>query len=123
MQLENGLKVYMCSIYDEGWMISTLEARDIILAHDEDEARATICARWGVRKNKKGLKIEEVPFTRAKVVYKTQTELIHSTDYRVGLGHFDDSHYGKVRRCYCGKCNKEIVTLADFCKNCGAYLR
>ena len=101
MKLENGLKVYMCSIYDEGWMISTLEARDIILAHDESEARATICARWGVRKNKKGLKIEEIPFTRAKVVYKTQTELIHSTDYRVGLGHFDDSHYGKVRLLLC----------------------
>ena len=122
--MENaGLKVYKCSIYDEGWMISTLEAREIILAHDEVEARAMICQQWQIRKNKKGLKIEEIPFVRAKYVTKTQTELIHSTDYRPGLGHWDDSHYGKVTRHYCGNCKEEIKTLSDFCKNCGAYLK
>jgi hypothetical protein len=122
MKLESGLKVYMCSIYDEGWMTSTLEQRDIILARSEEEARMTICARWQVRKNKKGLKIEEIPFVKAKRVAKTQEELIRSTDYRPGLGHWDDSHYGKVTRYYCSKCGKEIVTLADFCKHCGSYL-
>lgn len=123
MQLENGLKIFKCSIYDEGWMTSTLEAREIILAHDEEEARAMICRQWQVRKNKKGLKIEEIPFVRAKYITKTQTEIIHDTDYNVGLGHFDTSYYGKVTRHYCSKCQSEIKTLSNFCKSCGAYLR
>lgn len=122
-QLANGLHVYLCSIYDEGWMTSSLQQRDVVLANSEEEARLTICARWQIRKNKKGLKIEEVPFVTAKLIAKTQTELVPSTDYRPGLGHWDDSHYDSVTRYYCGKCNKELVTMSDFCKNCGSHLR
>jgi hypothetical protein len=121
--LQNGLKVYKCSIYEEGWGTEYLQEREIILAHDADEARAMICRQWQVRKNKKGLKIEEIPFNVAKYVTKTKTELIPETSYNVGLGHFDTSHYGKVTRYYCGHCNSEIKTLSNFCKSCGSYLK
>jgi predicted nucleic acid binding AN1-type Zn finger protein len=80
-----------------------------------------ICARWQIRKNKKGLEIEEIPFIRAKREAKTKTEIIPSTDYRPGLGTYDDSYYGKVTRYYCSKCGKEVTTLANFCKECGSY--
>ena len=122
MKLEAGLKVFLCSIYEEGWGITTLEKRDVVLAHNEEEARATICYRWQIRKNKKGLKIEEIPFVKAKRISKTQEKLIHSADYRPGLGTWDSSHYGKVTRYYCSECKEEIKTFANFCKHCGAYL-
>lgn len=120
--LEPGLKVFMCSIYEDGWSSMYLKQRDIVLAHSEEEARLTICARWQIRKNKKGLEITEIPFVVAKRIAKTQTELIPSTDYRPGLGTWDTSHYGKVTRYYCSHCNKEIETLSTFCKSCGSYL-
>lgn len=121
--LTNGLKVYKCSIYDEGWMTSSLVKREIILARSEEEARATVCRQWQIRKNKKGLEIEEIPFVVAKKIAKNKTELIHSTDYRPGLGHWDTSHYGDVTRHFCEKCEKEINLYDDFCKSCGAYLK
>ena len=123
MKLEPGLKVYMCSIYADGWGTVSLEKRDIVLAHDEDEARATICYRWQIRKNKKGLTIEEIPFVQAKRIAKTQEELIPSTDYRPGLGTWDSSHYGKVTRYYCSHCNKEVKTFRTFCEHCGSYFK
>jgi type II restriction/modification system DNA methylase subunit YeeA len=116
------MKAYKCSLYEIGWNVSYLIQREIILAVDEIQARKQICEQWGIRKNKKGLEIEEITFERVNKITRTKTELIKSTDYRCGLGVFDDSHYGEVTRYYCEKCENEVDIHDAFCKNCGGYL-
>lgn len=93
----------------------------VVIAFTEDDARRVIASKLGLRRNAAGLSVEKIPYNEAKRVTKTQTELIHSVDYRNGLGHWDSSHYGKVSRTYCSHCNKEIKSASDFCVECGAY--
>lgn len=95
--------------------------RTIVIAPTKEDARRIICSRFGLRKNAAGLDIDEIPYTEAQRVSSTKTELIPSTAYRPGLGHWDDSHYGSVTRHYCSKCKKEIHDHGDFCLYCGAF--
>lgn len=94
----------------------------VVIAVDEADARRIIASKLGLRKNAAGLDVYEIEYHEAKRVTKTQTELVHSTDYRPGLGRWDDSHYGNVTRHYCSHCNKEIKVASDFCVECGAYI-
>lgn len=115
------MKVYKCSLYEQGWNVRYLIQREIILAVDEIQARNQICEQWEIRKNKKGLEIEEIPFIKTKREAKAQQELIHSTEYRYPWGEVDTSHYGNVTRYYCKNCGTEVDIYDAFCKNCGGY--
>jgi hypothetical protein len=117
-----GPKIFKVSLYEKGWDRDYLQKRTVVLAMDEADARSIVCKQWEIRKNAKGLTIEAVPYVKAKRVSKTQTELIHSTDYRPGLGTWDSSHYGNVTRCFCSACKSEVSTKDTFCMNCAAYL-
>ena len=121
MNVNAGPKIFKVSLYESGWMQNYLKQRTVVIAMDENEARTIVCKQWEICRNAKGLTIEEVPYVNAKRVYKTKTELIRSTDYRPGLGTWDDSHYGDVTRCYCSACNSEVSKEA-FCNSCAAYL-
>lgn len=116
------MKLFRCEIEVQGWGTVYSEDRVHILAEDEESARQIYCLQNGFRKNKKGMKIREIPLEHSEVFSETRTELIHSTDYRPGLGTFDDSHYGKVTRHYCSKCKKEVFASNTFCSCCGANL-
>lgn len=122
MNVNAGPKIFKVSLYENGWMTSYLRQRTVVLAMDENEARTMVCKQWGIRRNAKGLTIEEVPYIKAKRTKTTKTELIRSTDYRPGLGTWDDSHYGDVTRCYCSACKSEVSTTDTFCMSCAAYL-
>lgn len=93
----------------------------VVIAVDLEDAKRIIGSRLGLRKNAAGLSVYEVEYKEAKRVSKTKVELIRSTNYRPGLGHWDDSHYGDVKRSYCSQCNAEIRTTGDFCVECGSY--
>lgn len=93
----------------------------VVIAVDEADARRIIGSKLGLRKNAAGLDVHQVEYHEAKHVTKKKTELIHSTNYRPGLGRWNDSHYGEVKRSYCSHCNAEVRTPGDFCVECGAY--
>lgn len=116
------MKLFGCEIEIQGWGTVYSEDRTHILAENAESARAIYCQQNGFRKNKKGMKIREIPFEHSEVFSETRTELIRSTDYRPGLGTFDDSHYGDVTRHYCSKCKKEVSAHDTFCNRCGANL-
>lgn len=115
------MKQFRCRIVSEGWMTVCTEQQDFVFAVDEKHAREIICSRWHIRRNAKGLRIEEIPFVTAERIALTKTELISETSYRCGLGTWDSSHYGEVTRHYCSKCKKEINEIDQLCNNCGAY--
>lgn len=115
------MKQFKCILVTEGWMTDFIDKKEYIFAIDESHAREIICKRWQVRKNKKGLRIEEVSFVTAEKIARTQTELVHETTYAYWLGNYDSSHYAEVTRHYCSKCGKEVQEANPLCPHCGAY--
>lgn len=115
------MKQFKCLLVTEGWMTDCIDRQEYIFAVDEAHAREIICKQWKIRKNKKGLRIKEVPFVTAEKISHTKTELISETSYAYWLGYYDSSYYGKVTRYYCGKCNKEVRSTDRLCTYCGAH--
>ena len=115
------MKQFECLLVEEGWMTDWIEKEEYIFANDKYHAREIICKKWGVRKNKKGLRITEIPFTTAEKISRTKTELVHETSYAYWLGNYDSSYYSEVTRYYCSKCGKEVKNTDQLCQHCGAY--
>ena len=114
------MKQFRCAIYTEGWMTEYLEKQTYVLAENEEDARKIVCKMWGIRRNKKGLRISEAPVVYTKRVAKTQEELVEETSWNHWLGDHDTSHWSKVTRFYCKKCNHEVFSSKQ-CEHCGAY--
>lgn len=107
------LKIFRCSYDDNVYHV---------IAPNEDKARIICRERYGIRKNAAGFYVEEVPYVEATCFSKKQNELVHSTDYRPGLGHWDSSHYSDVLHYYCGKCGKDLRgNRPEFCPCCSSY--
>ena len=117
------MKLYCCKIVEQGWGTEYTQEKDFIWAKDEQEARDRICKRWQIRKNKKGLRIEEVSVSHARVIKKTRTVQKTEMLWNSFLQQLEPSSYITDETYHiCSNCRGEISYAASVCKHCGALL-
>lgn len=118
------MNLYCCRIVEQSWCTEYTTEKDYIWALDEKEAREIICKQWQIRRNKKGLRIEEVQIVRAHPIKKkrqvTKTESVwNSFMQRSELqSYWTDETYH-----VCSKCGSEVSYAASICKYCGALFK
>ena len=118
------MKLYCCKIVEQGWGTEFCTEKDYIWATDEAEAREIICRLWEIRRNKKGLRIEEVPVVRANVIKKTRQAVKTDTVWNSFLQMREESSYYTNETFYiCNKCRGEISYAASNCRHCGALFK
>ena len=115
------MNLYCCRIVEEGWGTEYTQEKDFIWAQDLDEARKLICQKWQIRKNKKGLRIEEVPVVRADM-RKNKRRIVETEPiWNSFLQMSETQSYWSDETYYtCSKCGGEVSSSASICKRCGA---
>lgn len=118
------MNLYCCSIVEDGWGTEYTIKKDFIWAIDEKEARDLICKCWQIRRNKKGLRIEEVQIKRADIKKKSRTvektEMVWNSFLQIQEPCSfvtDETYY------ICSACRGEVSYAASICKHCGALFK
>ena len=115
------MNLYCCRIVEEGWGTEYTQEKDFIWAQDLEEARKLICKRWKIRKNKKGLKIEEVPVVRAKREKETLEIIKTERVWNSFLQMSEVQEYWTDETIYvCSECKGEVKRDHACCRHCGA---
>ena len=115
------MNLYCCRLVEEGWDTEYTQEKDFIWAEDLDEARKLICKKWHIRKNKKGLRIEEVSITRATKQKGRKKVLKTEQVWNSFLQMSETQSYWSDEIVYtCSECGKEIKHYHACCKHCGA---
>lgn len=118
------MNLYCCKIVEQSWGIEYCVEKNFIWAKDLDEARQVICKQWQVRKNKKGLQIEEIPAIRANAIKKKRTVVKTATTWNSFLQLAEDhSYYADETYHICSKCRGEVSYVSSLCPHCGALLK
>lgn len=116
--------LYCCKIEEDGWGVVYTTQKEYIFANDIDDARITICRQWGIRKNKKGLRIEEVKPHYAKITQKTTNDLVTEKVWNTFMQHaFEEKSYKRITHYFCSECTGEIEKTTKICTHCGAFIR
>ena len=117
------MKFFMCALYETGWCTDYLQKSECIFANDIDDARAKMAKAWGIRKNAKGYRVEEIPYIPTFRYSKTKQELESENNWNSFLQMNETTTYWtRKKRYYCGHCNKEISKDAKWCDHCGAMI-
>ena len=118
------MNLYCCRIVEEGWGTEYTTKKDFIWAQDPQEARDIICKQWQIRRNKKGLSIEEVQIVRANPIKKKRrvikTESVWNSFMQMNE---DQSYWSDETYHVCSKCGGEVSYAASVCKHCGALFK
>lgn len=118
------MNLYCCRIVEQGWGTEYTTEKDYLWAEDEKEARELICKQWQIRRNKKGLRIEEVSIKRANPIKKirqvTKTESVWNSFLQRSeiQSYWSDETYH-----VCSKCGGEVSYAASICRHCGALFK
>lgn len=117
------MNIYCCRLIEQVWGTEYCIEKDFIWATDPEDAKQTICERWHIRKNKKGLQIEEIPVERATAQLKKRQVVKTATTWNSFLQIPEDySYLGDETYYTCSKCKKEFFHIHDLCPHCGALL-
>ena len=117
------MNLYCCRIVEEGWGTEYTLEKEYIWAADEKDARELICKRWQIRRNKKGLRIEEVPIVRADIIKKERRTIKTESVWNSFMQMNETQSYWADETYYvCSKCEKEVSYGASICEHCGAIL-
>lgn len=118
------MNLYCCKIVEQGWGTEYTTEKDYIWALDEKEARELICKQWQIRRNKKGLRIEEVQIVRANPIKKKRrvikTESVWNSFMQMNE---DQSYWSDETYHVCSKCGGEVSYAASICRHCGALFK
>lgn len=118
------MNLYCCRLVEDGWCVEYTIEKDYLWANDEKEARDLICKRWQIRRNKKGLRIEEAPVTRANPIKKkrhvTKKESVWNSFMQMNE---DQSYWTDETYHVCSKCGGEVSYAASICRHCGALFK
>ena len=118
------MNLYCCKIVEQGWGTEYTTEKDYIWALDEKEARELICKRWQIRRNKKGLRIEEVQIVRANPIKKKRrvlkTEYVWNSFMQMSE---EQSCWSDETYHICSKCRGEVSYAASICRHCGALFK
>ena len=119
------MTLYCCKIVEQGWGTEYTMEKEFLWADDPQEARELICKQWQIRRNKKGLRIEEVPINRAGILKKTdhnvlKTERVWNSFLQMNE---DCSYYTDETYHICSRCKGRVSYVASICKHCGALFK
>ena len=115
------MNLYCCRLVEEGWGTEYTKEKDFIWAQDLEEARKLICKRWKIRKNKKGLKIEEVQVVRAEKHKKKLRVIKTEQVWNSFLQMSETQSYWSDETIYtCSACGGEVKRDHACCRHCGA---
>lgn len=118
------MNLYCCRIVEQGWGTEYTTEKDYIWALDEKEARDIICKQWQIRRNKKGLRIEEVQIVRADIIKKERSIIKTESVWNSFLQISEDQSYCTDETYYaCSKCGGEVSYAASICRHCGALFK
>lgn len=118
------MNLYCCRLVEEGWGTEYIQEKDFIWATDPTEAREIICKQWQVRRNKKGLKIEEVQIVRANPIKKKRRVIKTESVWNSFMQMKEDQSYWSDETYHiCSKCRGEVSYAASICRHCGALFR
>jgi hypothetical protein len=115
------MNLYCCRLVEEGWDTEYTQEKSFILAQDPEEARKLICKKWHIRKNKKGLRIEEAQIERATKVYRLETELKTDKVWNSFLQMNEEQSYWDTKPVLtCSACGGRTFGDHVLCQHCGA---
>ena len=115
------MNLYCCRIVEEGWGTEYTQEKDFIWAQDPEEARKLICKRWKIRKNKKGLRIEEVQVVRVEKQKKKLRIIKTAQVWNSFLQMSETQSYWSDETIYiCSACEGEVKRDHACCRHCGA---
>lgn len=118
------MNLYCCSLVESGWMIEYTNQKQYLWAPDASTAREIICKMWEIRRNKKGLRIEEVPIVYAerKMHYESRihTETVWNSFMQDA---YQEQSYRRVAVYTCSRCGKETNSSGQVCNKCGAIFK
>lgn len=115
------MNLYCCKIVEQGWGTEYTTQKDYIWAQDEKKARELICKQWQIRRNKKGLRIEEVAPNRASIKKKTRTVPKIEMEWNSFLQILEPISFVADETYYtCSSCRGEVSCAASVCAHCGA---
>ncbi len=115
--------LYKCLLVEKGWMTDSILKKDFILAVDLKDAKETICTKWNLRKNAKGLIVEEIPVIRGRITQKTTQDWVTEEEYSYMTGKYTTTSLQRVTHYYCTQCNGELDNKSyKICPHCGALL-
>ena len=115
------MNLYCCRIVEQGCGIEYTNQEEYLWAPDASTAREIICERWEIRRNKKGLRIEEVPIVYAerKMHYENRihTEMVWNSFMQQS---YEEQSWRKKAVYTCSHCGKETNSSGQVCNRCGA---
>lgn len=118
------MKYFKCTLEEDGWSHIYTKAKHFIWAEDAEAARIRIAKHWQIRKNAKGLKIEEIEPHNAKMTSKNVTELVTENVWNSFMQHsYPESSYREVKHYYCSHCKGEVMSGDSICIHCGAEFK
>ena len=118
------MNLYCCRIVEQSWCLAYTTEKDYIWARDEKEARELICKQWQIRRNKKGLRIEEAQIVRADIIKKERSIIKTESVWNSFLQINEDQSYCTDETYYaCRKCGGEVSYAASICRHCGALFK
>lgn len=115
------MNLYCCRIVEDGWCTEYTKEKDYIWALDPEEARKFICKKWGIRKNKKGLRIEKTLIIRATKSKRYETCVETARVWNSFLQQTEEQS-AYVRKPYyvCDSCKGRVYQEQNICLHCGA---
>ena len=118
------MNLYCCKIVESGWMTEYVDQKQYLWAPDAGTARDMICNLWEIRRNKKGLRIEEVPIVYAERKMHYETRLHSEKVWNSFMQHsYEEQSYRKEAVYTCSRCGKETNSSGQVCSNCGAIFK
>lgn len=118
------MNLYCCRLVEEGWCTEYTQEKDYLWAQSIEEARELICKRWQIRRNKKGLKIEEVQIVRANPIKKKRRVIKTESVWNSFMQMNEDQSYWSYETYHvCSKCGGKVSYAASICKHCGALFK
>ncbi len=115
------MNLYCCRIVEQGWGAEYTNQKQYLWAPDEPTARNMICRLWEIRRNKKGLRIEEVPIVYAERKMCYETRLHSEKVWNSFMQHsYPEQSYRKEAVYTCSHCGKETNSSGQVCSKCGA---
>jgi hypothetical protein len=118
------MNLYCCKIVEQGWGTEYTNQKEYIWAPDPSTARDIICKMWEIRRNKKGLRIEEVPIVYAERISKYETRLFTEPVWNSFMQHaYEESSYREVKVYTCSNCKRETNGSGQVCRKCGAIFK
>lgn len=115
------MNLYRCEVVVAGWDTDSYEDIEFIWAKDVTEARMQYCKMKNFRKNRKGLRINEIQHAYAKRIAKSCNELVTHRQIKY-LGGYEYQTIDRITKYYCGTCNKQITPHAHWCTCCNSEI-